>query len=242
MKEVGTIKELNLYPVKSMAAFPVETAQLNWHGLNGDRTYAFVQSDKAKVSGFPWLTARELPELLRYQARFLEAEAMKTVEVLTPSGESLELGSSELKERLESLSKTSLSLLKLNRGTHDVSPVSIITTGTSDFIAQQLDAPFDLRRLRMNIVIEAQEARVEEKWLGKTLAFGSGNAEFAQAEVVVQQRDGRCVIVNLDADTGESNPEVLKVLAKTMDACAGVQANVIALGQLNVGDSVYLKD
>ena len=94
----------------------------------------------------------------------------------------------------------------------------------------------------MNIVIEAQEARVEEKWLGKTLAFGSGNAEFAQAKVVVQQRDGRCVIVNLDADTGESNPEVLKVLAKTMDACAGVQANVIALGQLNVGDSVYLKD
>ena len=54
---IGTIKALNLYPVKSMRGVSVAEATLYWYGLNGDRKYAFVQ-DKPH-SSFPWLTARE---------------------------------------------------------------------------------------------------------------------------------------------------------------------------------------
>lgn len=236
MKEVGTIKELNLYPVKSMAVLPVETAQLYWYGLNGDRKYAFVQKDKADASGFPWLTARQLPDLLRYRTAFNNpAEPMGSVLVTTPTGERLELSSSEILKRLESAAGTRLSLLKLNRGTHDVAPISIITTGTTTFIAEQLKSPFDLRCLRMNLVLEASESRLEESWLGKTLVIG-------EAELHVQQRDKRCVMVNLDADTGEHTPDLLKMLAQKMNACAGVYANVAALGKLSVGDKVFLRD
>ena len=59
MKAVGYVKEVNLYPVKSMQGVSVPEATLYWYGLNGDRKYAFVRTDTN--SSFPWLTGRELP-------------------------------------------------------------------------------------------------------------------------------------------------------------------------------------
>ena len=62
---LGTVAALYRYPVKAMAAEPLERADLWWFGVPGDRRYAFVQSDHR--GDFPWLTIRELPELTRYR-------------------------------------------------------------------------------------------------------------------------------------------------------------------------------
>lgn len=62
--QVGIVKEIVLYPVKSMGGHTVNEAYLNWHGLGGDRKYAFVQD--GNNSHFPWLTAREVPKMLHY--------------------------------------------------------------------------------------------------------------------------------------------------------------------------------
>ena len=58
MIELGYVRELVRYPVKSMAGTALESAFLGWHGLAGDRRFAFrrVGDD----SGFPWLTASRL--------------------------------------------------------------------------------------------------------------------------------------------------------------------------------------
>ena len=79
MKAVGSVREINLYPVKSMRGVSVSEADLYWYGLNGDRKYAFVRSDTP--SGFPWLTGRGLSELLRYEPRFLTPDAPMTSDI-----------------------------------------------------------------------------------------------------------------------------------------------------------------
>jgi uncharacterized protein YcbX len=65
MIRVGQVREIVRYPVKSMAGIATESVVLGWHGLDGDRRFAFrrVGDD----SGFPWLSASRLPELVRYQ-------------------------------------------------------------------------------------------------------------------------------------------------------------------------------
>ena len=73
MQVVGVIHQLGRYPVKSMRGEWLDTASLTLQGISEDRRYAFVQA--ASRSAFPWLTARELPEMLFYQPRVEGADA-----------------------------------------------------------------------------------------------------------------------------------------------------------------------
>jgi len=48
-----------------MAGTAVESAFLGWHGLAGDRRFAFRRLGER--SSFPWLSASRLPELVLHQ-------------------------------------------------------------------------------------------------------------------------------------------------------------------------------
>ena len=63
--ELGRISAIFRYPVKSMAGELLDVAKLGWHGIEGDRRFAFRRA--TDTSGFPWLTAGKLPELLLYK-------------------------------------------------------------------------------------------------------------------------------------------------------------------------------
>ena len=64
MQSVGVIRRLARYPVKSMRGEALPATTLTLQGVAEDRRFAFVQADSR--SAFPWLTARELPEMLCY--------------------------------------------------------------------------------------------------------------------------------------------------------------------------------
>ena len=232
---IGTVKALTLYPVKSMRGVNVDEAQLYWYGFNGDRKYAFVAADPR--SGFPWVTGREVPDLLRYRPYFVTPSdpVRSKVRVETPSGKDLALESPNLPKNLGLPEEASL--LKLERGTYDCMPVSLLTTSTLEAVERDLNAPLDSRRFRANIVIEPVNTGVtEEAWQGATLRFGDAPDA---ARVQVNYPTQRCVMVNLEPETGENNPAVLKTVAQSFDACAGVYAAVQALGKVRVGDEVY---
>jgi uncharacterized protein YcbX len=59
---IEIVEALFRYPVKSMAGERLETANLGWYGLDGDRRLAFRRIDNR--SGMPWLTASKLPDLV----------------------------------------------------------------------------------------------------------------------------------------------------------------------------------
>src|SRR6187551_2118331 len=83
---VGRVVELNRYPVKSMAADPVSQADIDWQGIEGDRQYAFYRAGDR--SRFPWLTGRELPDLVRHSPRYRDPAdpRMSPVDIRCPDG------------------------------------------------------------------------------------------------------------------------------------------------------------
>ena len=87
--EIGQIEALFRYPVKSMRGERLEAADLGWHGLLGDRRMAFRRLDDR--SGFPWLTAGKLPDLLLFAPRRRDhgAQGELPTHVRTPDGEEL---------------------------------------------------------------------------------------------------------------------------------------------------------
>ena len=70
---VGRVAAVLRYPVKSMAAEPVEDVDVAWHGLSGDRRWAFVRPDLPS-NGFPWLTLRQRNDLNDYHPCWTEPE------------------------------------------------------------------------------------------------------------------------------------------------------------------------
>ena len=88
--EIAHVEAIFQYPVKSMGGERLEAAKLGWHGLDGDRRLAFRRTDDR--SGFPWLTATKLPELLMYIPYRREdsgAQGDLPTHVRTPEGEEL---------------------------------------------------------------------------------------------------------------------------------------------------------
>src|SRR6185295_3912809 len=96
--ELGRVKALFRYPVKSMAGQLLDVARLGWYGIEGDRRFAFRRlNDK---SAFPWLSASRLPELLLYQPLGLDENAEEPTHVRTPDGTTLSLAGAELQNHV----------------------------------------------------------------------------------------------------------------------------------------------
>jgi hypothetical protein len=119
MTVVGRVAALWRYPVKSMAGENLDEAQVSWHGVAGDRRWAFVRDGQAR-SGFPWLTIRELPELAHYRPRFADPgrpDASVTL-VRRPSGGELDVADPALAAELG----PGVRVIKQNRGVFDTMP------------------------------------------------------------------------------------------------------------------------
>src|SRR5262249_36121672 len=116
---VGAVSALYRYPVKSMRGEALDEARLYWHGIEGDRRYAFVRA--GNYTSFPWLTAREVPDMLRYTPYLSDPGLPREspVRVRTPCGEDVPVESEALRRELESRSGGRVHLLHLNRGAPD---------------------------------------------------------------------------------------------------------------------------
>jgi uncharacterized protein len=244
--ELGRISAIFRYPVKSMAGESLDVARLSWHGIEGDRRLAFRRlTDK---SGFPWLTASKLPQLLLYKPIGLDSNAnskngkLLPTHVRTPDGKEYELLSDELREEISNRCGSEVELMNLKHGIFDESPISVISLGTVHSVARESGRGVkscDLRRFRPNVVIETNSAEpfAEDRWVGRTLMFGEGNSG---AAVRVTMRDERCVMVNLDPDTAERDSEVMKTVVRLNENYAGVYGTVVRAGELRAGQVVIL--
>lgn len=222
-----------------MAGVATESAFLGWHGLQGDRRFAFRRLNDN--SGFPWLTASRLPELLLYQPFGLDETADEPVptHVRTPEGIDLALRSAELQNIIAEKFGSPVELMKMKHGIFDDATVSVINLATISAIGREAGADLDVRRFRPNIVIasEAKEPFLEDGWIGGRIVFGDSEVG---PVVNVAMRDLRCVMINLDPDTAQQDPRVMKAAVRLNDNNAGAYGTVARTGQLSVGQSVFL--
>ena len=239
MVQVGRVCELVRYPIKSMAGTKIESAYLGWHGLDGDRRFAFRRV--GEDGGFPWLSASRLPDLLLYQPVGLDENSGEPLptHVQTPTGSRVEIGSAELLNELSERFGSALELMKLKHGIFDEATVSVISQATIEGIAREAEIDLDRRRFRANVLLQTDrlDPFLEDEWVGRTLVFGDRDDG---PSVNVTMRDERCVMVNLDPATAEKDSRVMKTVVQLNDNKAGVYATVLRRGTIRVGDRVNL--
>jgi len=66
-----------------------------------------------------------------------------------------------------------------------------------------------------------------------------GNADSGPA-LAVTSRDARCMMINLDPDTGAQDGCVLRTVVRLNNNNAGVYGTVVQTGTIRVGDPVRL--
>jgi uncharacterized protein len=232
----ASVKQIWRYPVKSMRGESLEMTSVGWHGIAGDRRYAFVRSENR--SGFPWLTGTKFPALTRYAARLEHPEKPDSsgVRVTGPDGLEHDLQAAALAAELGQGFGETLQVIKSDRGVFDELPISIIGAQTLTALEAESGVTLDNRRFRANIVLEMPDdsAFLEDSWINSRLEFSSG------LQVRINLRSVRCAMINLDPITAESDPRVLKTVVKSRATCAGVYASVERTGELCVGDQVRI--
>ncbi len=225
--DIGRVEALFRYPVKSMAGEALASADIGWHGVDGDRRIAVRRVDER--GGMPWLTASRLPALLTYKPALPD--------VRTPDGASLPVDSDALADDIARRWGKPVHIMRLANGIPDDGAVSVISAATIAGIGAACGMALEARRFRPNVLVSTDAPRIfeEDAWVGGALAFGDDGPVLH-----VQLRDERCAMLNLDPDTAESAPQIMKTVVRLNDNFAGVYATVIRRGTIAVGQRVRL--
>jgi len=215
-----------------MGAEELAEAEVSWHGLAGDRRWAFIRNGVVH-SGFPWLTLRERGDLSHYRPSLVEParpDSSPTI-IRTPSGITFDAGDPALSAELG----PGVRVIKQDRGIFDTMPLSLITTQTIACLGELAGVELDVQRFRPNILVEAADEApfAEDTWVGCVLRIGG-------MRMRVDKRDGRCVVITIDPVTAERNPVILRAVARDRQGCLGVYGSTVEPGRIAVDDPVLV--
>ena len=230
MSPVRRVAALWRYPVKSMAGEALPEAEVGFHGVAGDRRWAFVRPGLER-SDFPWMTIRERSDMLHYRPSFEDPSRPDDSRTLveTPSGRSLDVADPALAEDIA----PGVRVIKLGRGAFDAFPLSLISRQSVAALSASVGRELAVERFRANVVVDVSEPFEEESWIGRVVVLGG-------VRMRIDARDSRCVITNVDPETAERDPRVLKTIGREREACMGVYGSVVEPGVVAVGDPVTL--
>ncbi len=231
---IGRVVGLWRYPVKSMGGETLAEVDVSWHGLTGDRRWAFIRNGMTQ-SAFPWLTIRERSDMGNYCPSFVEpnhADNSPTV-VRSPAGVVFDIADPALGAELY---PSGVRLIRQNRGIFDTFPLSLITTQTIARLGETVGAQLDVRRFRPNILVEAADDAPfpEDDWVGCVLRIGG-------LRMRIDKRDGRCVIITIDPVTTERSPAILRAVVGDRQGSLGVYGSTVEPGRVALRDPVLLE-
>lgn len=237
---IGDIEALFRYPVKSMGGERLDSVDLGWHCLEGDRRLGLHRL--GDQGGFPWLTASRLPELVRYSPLWQGpgADGGLPTHVRTPTGELLETFGPELAAAITRRHGAPVQMMHMSRGIFDEASVSLIGSATVEETGRLAGQAPDVRRFRPNILLSTRAALPfeEDDWVGGTLSFG----ESADAPaIVITNRDERCGMVNIDPNSAALTGDLLKAIVRERKNLVGVYAAVARRGRLEAGQPVFFE-
>jgi len=169
--EIGYVEAIFRYPVKSMAGEPLEVANLGWHGLEGDRRLAFRRMEDR--SGFPWLSASRLPDLLLFAPLSREdgAPGDLPTHIRTPDGEVMPVFGQGLDAEVGRRYGAPVQMMQLKHGIFDEASISVIAFDTVREISRLAGRSPDVRRFRPNVLVRLLRPLPfqEDEWVGGVL-------------------------------------------------------------------------
>lgn len=234
---VGEIKEIFRYPVKSLAGESLSSCFIETYGLRGDRVCAFY--DETKTGWNSFITARTIPQLLNYQAKFID----DGVQVTSAEG-NLFYWNETLLAEIQNISKRKISMTAFKAPNPedpklmsvDQGSLLIITDSSLRKLEQIWGKSLDRRRFRANLIVKVDEHSFNDKdWIGKQLSIGD-------AKLQIDMSCERCSLITIDPDTLERDASLLKKVNEELDLKFGLYASVIQPGDVRLGDKLYLTE
>lgn len=233
-RPVGRVVGLWRYPVKSMGADARPDLDVSWHGVVGDRRWAFMRNDVPQ-SGFPWFTLRERSDMSHYRPGYAEPDRPEksATFVRTPSGATFDVADPALAAEL---CPGGMRVIRHDRGIFDTFPLSIITTQTIARLEEVVGVGLDAQRFRPNLLVEASDPApfAEDNWVGHVICIG-------RMRMRVDKRDGRCVVITINPVTSERDPMILRAVARDRQGCLGVYGTTVEPGRVAWGDPVLIE-
>lgn len=103
---------------------------------------------------------------------------------------------------------------------------------------QETGLELDKRRFRANFYVDwlGADGFYENELVNRRLKVGD------RLEIMVRELDPRCKSITIDPDTAETQPRILRHIARKHSGFAGVYAAVLTEGTVNTGDEIYLVD
>lgn len=221
------VTALRRYPVKSMGGEGLEAVELDARGVLGDRWWAVVDEDGRLASGKDSRRFRRRDAVFAYAA----ATGDEGV-VVTRDDRSWAVGDPALERELSAAMGAAVRVLPEQQTPHqDAGQVSLVSTATLRWCAERWGDEADVRRLRINVLVEADEPFVEETWVGRTLEVGT-------ARLAVAERIPRCRMIDVAQDGVWPRTGWLRPLGVERGLDLGVYADVAGAGRIEAGDAV----
>jgi hypothetical protein len=248
---MAIVSRLNVTPVKSTGLSHPDEISLEREGARGDHLFLFLETDGSRIRG------ATKASLLGLRTSFDAAADRLTLEL--PEGELVEADAAPTDRPLdvalfdrtiraapvrgpidEAVSERLARAVRLARvvppersgGRHRVSAVSLPSV---EDLGRRGGAagPPDPRRFRMLIELDGCDAYEEDTWRGRSVRVG-------EALVRIGDPVPRCVVTNLDPDSGRPDFPTLEVLADYRclgnAVLFGVYGDVEEPGRVRVGD------
>ncbi|RZJ51394.1 MAG: MOSC domain-containing protein [Chryseobacterium sp.] len=262
MSTIHVVKEIYIYPIKSLAGISCKNVLAEEMGFENDRRWMLINSENVHI------TQREYPIMSQFYPQISDGKIS-----ITFQDQKHEFS---ISEHLDNLIETKVwddksevvevnkatsdwfskqlgfacKLVKINKignrkhessrtkETYNVSladgyPYLLIGTESLDFLNEKLEDKITILRFRPNIVVSTKNAHEEDDYD----TFKIGDVQFKNIKPC-----GRCIMVNNDPQKAIVKKEPLKTLAKYRNVNNSVLfgTNIVSLnsGLISVGDSV----
>ena len=225
-----TVRELRVFPVKSMGGQAESALQVAASGVLGDRAWAVYDGAGKLASGKHSRRFRRMDPVFALVARLVGDETV----VLLPDGREVVAGTASCDEALSAHFGEPVSVRREHGTPHqDAAPVSLVGSATLVELGRHEGdgRPVDPRHVRANLVVTTSEPYVEESWVGADVELGG-------ARLHVTEATERCRMVTVAQVDLAARPELLRVVSEHHDLVAGVYAEVVRPGRVALGDAV----
>jgi uncharacterized protein len=224
------IASLHRYPVKSMLGESAAALDVDQRGVAGDRGWSVRTVENKIGSGKSSNRFDAVVGLLDIRAAVND----RSVVVTFPDGGVHSVDDPAAARRLSALLGRPLTFAAETEVSHfDDGPVSLIGLASVDALAQARGKDVDPGRFRANVVVDTDEAFVEDQWIGRQVQLGT-----VVLEVILPSP--RCVMINMASAALPAQPGNLAALGRLHGHCLGVIARVVRPGRLATGDELKL--